>query len=140
MPEFDVIKIDEFDTIQPVFKLVRNGKCRFDEFCGQIESDKNLNPELGDIYAVIEEVANCNGFLPPSKYKLLRLSSKLAFKGYEAKSKHLRVYIFQDKDTGQIITLGGKKGDQDEDIKRFVKTIKEYTEYKNQNKKKGANK
>lgn len=137
MPEFDVIKIDEFDTIQPVFKLVRNGRCRFDEFCEQIESDNNLNAELGDIYAVIEEVANCNGFLPPAKFKQLHLSGKLAFKGYEAKSKHLRVYLFHDKETGQIIALGGKKGDQDEDINRFVKTIKEYTEYKLQNKKKG---
>lgn len=135
MPEFIVKRVDGFDTVQLVFKLVRNGKCRFDDFLKEIQGDDNLSPELGEIYAVIEEVANCQGILPPTRYKRLRLSKKLAFNGYEAKSKHLRVYMFQDKDTGQVIVLGGKKGDQPKDLERLEKAIREYTEYKRQNKK-----
>lgn len=135
MPEFIVKRIDGFYTTQGVFKLVRNGKCQFDQFLNDINSDNNLRPELGDIYAVIEDVANCNGLLPQSKYRKLHLSQKVAFTGYEVKSKHLRVYLFHDKGTGQIIVLGGKKVNQDKDIERFEKTIREYTGYKNSTKK-----
>lgn len=138
MPDFSVIRVkaDGFETVLPVYKLVRNGRCRFDEFLKDIEADNNLTPELGDLYAILEEVANCTGILPKNKYRRLHLPKNLAFHGYEAKSKHLRLYLFHDKGTGQIIAFGGKKGDQDEDISRFEKTIKEYTESKNQKKQK----
>ncbi len=131
MATFDVKRIPEFETIQHVSKLFRDGKCLLDEFITNIESDKNFAPELGDLFAIIEDIADCK--IHP-KYKKLHLSDKLKFTGYEAKSKHLRLYLFHEKGTGQILAFGGKKGDQDEDIKRFEKLIKEYTLYKNQEK------
>lgn len=131
MAIFDVRRIPEFETIQQVSKLTRDGKCLLDEFIARIESDKNLAPELGSLFAIIEDIADCKTH---PKYKKLHLSAKLKFTGYEAKSKHLRLYLFHENGTGQILAFGGKKGDQDEDIKRFEKLIKEYSLYKNQKK------
>jgi hypothetical protein len=98
-----------------------------DDFIREIEADGNLTPELGDLYAIIEDVANCKAH---PKYKRLRLSDNLKFAGYEVKSKHLRLYLFHEKGTGQILVFGGKKTNQPKDIKRFEKLIREYTQYK----------
>jgi len=54
----------------------------------------------------------------------------LKYSAFEVKSKHLRLYLINEKETGQIHILGGKKGDQDEDLKRVEKIIREYTEFK----------
>jgi len=126
MPTFAIEHIEEFETKQKVNKLLRNGKCIVDEFVNEIKQDKNLSPELGDLYAIIEDVAN-NQILPPTRYKKLRVSKKLKFKPYEAKSKHLRLYLFHEKGSGQIIVLGGKKTDQKDDIERLKKLISEYS-------------
>jgi hypothetical protein len=128
MPTFVIEHIEEFDTKQKVNKLVRNGKCIVDEFVEEIRQDNNLSPELGELYAIIEDIAN-NQLLPPNRYKKLRVSKKLKFKPYEAKSKHLRLYLFHENGTGQIIVLGGKKKDQKEDIQRLEKLISEYNSY-----------
>ena len=48
------------------------------------------------------------------------------FKQYEFKTKNLRVYAFHDKSNGRIIVLGGKKGTQKKDIKRFRLILENY--------------
>lgn len=128
MPNFAIKHIEEFETIQRVNKLVRNGKCIVEEFVEGIKKDKNLSPELGELYAIIEDVAN-NQILPPTRFKKLHVSNKLKFKPYEAKSKHLRLYLFHEKGTGQIIVFGGKKTDQKDDIQRLKKLIGEYNSF-----------
>jgi len=133
MPNFEIQRVEKFDTQKPIFKLIRNGKCSYDSFISSIKEDKNLNPELGDIYAILKHVAdNATPFLPKQKYRKLKLSNKIKYAGYEAKSKHLRLYLFVDKDTGMILVLGGKKGDQDEDIESLERIIKEYSQNKPQ--------
>lgn len=129
MPIFVIANLPEFTTRQKVNKLFRNGKCLIDEFKTEIETDNNIAPELDELFATIEDVANGKR-VPPNQYKRVHLSSKLKYSPYEVKSKHLRLYLIHEKETGQILILGGKKGDQDEDINRLEKIIKEYTLFK----------
>jgi len=44
----------------------------------------------------------------------------------EFKTRHLRVYSFQDKGTGKIVVCAGTKNTQKSDIKHFRKLKKEY--------------
>ena len=129
MAIFAVEHIPEFETRQKVHKLIRNGRCFIDEFENEIEQDENIAPELDELFATIEDVAN-GKMIPKNQYRKLHLSKKLKYSAFEAKSKHLRLYLINEKDTGKIHILGGTKGDQDEDIKRLEKIIKEYTEFK----------
>ncbi len=129
MTTFAVEHIPEFETRQRVNKLIRNGRCFIDEFQSEIEQDENLSPELYELTATIEDVAN-GKLVPKNQYRKLHLSKKLKYSAFEVKSKHLRLYLINEKETGQIHILGGKKGDQDEDLKRVEKIIREYTEFK----------
>lgn len=121
-------KILAFRTRQDVYKLVRNGKCLLDEFVKDIKEDKNLEPELSDLFANIEDVAN-GELLPYNRYKILKLG-KLPFTAYEAKTKSLRLYLFHERNTGVILIIGGKKTEQDEDLERIKRIIKEYSSFK----------
>lgn len=134
MISFEVKQIPEFETKQKVNKLIRNGKCLIDDFRDEIKKDKNIEPELDELVATVEDVAN-GKMVPKNQYRKLHLSSKLQYSAFEVKSKHLRLYLIHERDTGQIHILGGKKGDQDEDIKRVEKIIKEYSTFKQSQKK-----
>jgi len=112
---------------QDVYKLVRNGKCLLDEFVNDIKKDKNLEPELGDLFANIEDVAN-GELLPSNRYKILKLG-KLPFTAFEAKTKNLRLYLFHERNTGIVLIIGGKKTEQDEDLDRIKRIIKEYSNF-----------
>jgi len=131
MHTFVVIDVPDFTPPQRVKKLVRNGKCLYDEFLEDIKKDNNLKPELGDLTAIIKYVADGKTPLPPkSKYRCLKLGSNLKYTAYEAKSDHLRLYLFHENGTGQILVFGGKKTKQDStDLPRLKKIIKEYTEF-----------
>ncbi|HKR03975.1 MAG TPA: hypothetical protein VJY62_05000 [Bacteroidia bacterium] len=117
-----------FNTRQRINKLKRNGKSLINEFLEEIKKDKNLEPELGELYATLEDTAN-GKMVPKNQYRKLRLSSKIKYSAFEAKSKHLRLYLFHDENR-KIIMIGGKKVDQERDIERLEKIIKEHTEYK----------
>ena len=58
MPTFAVEHIPEFVTRQRVNKLIRNGKCMIDDFEAEIKQDENIAPELDELVATIEDVAN----------------------------------------------------------------------------------
>ena len=135
MPTFVVIEFDQFKTKQKVNKLLRNGRCLVDEFVNEIRGDKNLAPELSELFATIEDVANSK-IVPPNRYRKLHLKKNLNYTPYEAKSKYLRLYLIIDKEKGQVVVFGGKKGSQSKDLKNFEKRITEYSIYKQQNKKK----
>lgn len=131
MITFTVELVPDFVTRQRIYKLRRNGKCMADEFIEEIMTDSNLAPEWDDIKAVLVNVAN--GLLaPPSRYKKLRIGEKLKYSVFEAKSRHLRLYLFQEKETGQIMIVGGKKARQKRDIARVIEIIKEYASFKQQ--------
>jgi hypothetical protein len=132
MTTFSVVRVTEITgTAQAVYKLVRDDKCLLDKFLEKINKDSNLAPELGDLTAIVKDMANLQS-LPKSQCRKLRLSAKLRYAGYEVKSENLRLYLFHEKGTGQIIAFGGKKTDQREDLERFEKIIKQYAEFKKQ--------
>jgi hypothetical protein len=128
MPIFAVRAINDFDTPIPVVKLLRDGRCFLDDFISEVEGT-NLEKELGNLYQIIEDVAS--GRIHP-KYKKLKLSSNCPIAGYEGKSKHLRIYLFHEQNTGRIVVCAGKKKDQKKDIQRFERILKEYYDFKRQ--------
>jgi hypothetical protein len=135
MPKFAVKLYNDLWAKQRVGKLFREGKCLLTEFIDEIKKDKNLEPELGDLFAILKYVADGEKPLPPiSKYRKLNLGGKSPYTGYEAKSASLRIYLFHDPDTGLVLVIGGKKVDQDKGIERLKKIIREYQEYKTKNK------
>lgn len=129
MITFTVQPIIEFKTRQKVNKLIRNGKCLIDDFLVNIKKDNNLSPELDVIIANLEDIADGKS-LPKTRYRRLNLSSKLKFTPYEVKSSNLRIYLIHEKETGQILIIGGKKSTQEKDLKKLEKLIKDYTQFK----------
>lgn len=136
MPNFAINEIKDFDTKQKVYKLLREGRCYFDEFVAQIRIDTNLVNELGDLYAIIEYIANGTQPPPPKqKFKKINIGNKARLSIYEAKSRHLRLYLFHETGTGQILIMGGKKTEQTGDIERIKKIAKDYCTFKLKTKK-----
>ncbi len=124
MPKFEVRLYNPYPTKHPVGKLVRDGKVLPDDFFDEIKKDNNLEPELGELFAHVKTIAN--GYrLPKNAFRILDLG-KLKYTVYEVKSSHLRLYLFQDK--AHIIVIGGKKGDQEDDLEKLKSIIKEYTQ------------
>ena len=101
-------------------KLIIDGRCQYDEFCTQIEQEGNLKKQLVGILNNMNQVANLQR-LPEAKFRNIT-PSKERVKEFEIKKGDLRVYVI--KEAGHIVILGGKKGTQDEDIKKF-RLIKE---------------
>lgn len=107
-----------------IFELLINEKNLFEKFCKQVLKDGNLSTELSKTMAIIEQASS--GFLLPAK-KLNKINVGSAdFQIFEAKAKILRVYYFKDESNGNIIIIGGKKGNQKKDIEFVIKTVKEY--------------
>ena len=101
----------------------------------ETKKDTNLSPELGDLYAIINRVANGETMLPKTMYRKVHLSKKLKYSAFEAKSDHLRLYLITEKETGLIFIIGGKKTKQySNDLDNLEKIIKEYTQFKHNKK------
>ncbi len=133
MPNFTLEELTHYYCKAKVFALGINGKCPFKEFVAAIKQDHQLAPELGDLIPSIKYFANgSTPFLPKTRFKKLPLG-KLPYPVYEAKSKHLRVYLFTDEN-GVINILGGLNVDQPQDLENVKRIVKEY----HSNKKLGA--
>ena len=68
--------------------------------------------------------------LPINKFKPL-LRGKDKFNEYEIKTKNLRVYLFHEPGIGRIIICGGKKSNQEKDIRHFRNVMHSYIHKKN---------
>lgn len=126
MPKFELEKINAIIGKQIFYKLLKDGICEFDEFVSQIKSEGNFDKEIKKVYALMQQVSELKT-LPQEKFKELKYS-KSDGKEYEIKTKHLRVYLFHQENTGKIIVIGGKKTTQDQDIAHFRETKKMYFE------------
>lgn len=107
-----------------IFELCKNDESLFQQFCDEIEQDGNLIDELAGAIRIVEDTSNLK-LSPKTKFRPLE-ATKLPCKFYEAKYKSIRIYLFHEENTGRIIVIGGKKGNQDEDIKRAKRIIREY--------------
>lgn len=107
-----------------VFELCKNNESLFKSFFSEIEKDGNLLNNLAGAIRIIEDTANLNR-RPKTKFRLIE-GHKLKCKVYEAKSGSIRIYLFHEENTGRIIVSGGVKDNQNKDIKKILKIIKEY--------------
>lgn len=129
MITFVLKKIVEIEGKVSFYKLIMNETCEFDLFWEEIEKDGNLKGELLKIQTLMSEISD-NKSLPQQKFRNIT-PKKENVTEYEIKTKHLRVYLFQEKHTGKIIVSGGKKTTQKKDIKHFRKLKKQYFQSKN---------
>lgn len=124
MHTFALQELKDVSAKLRIFKLLIDNTCEYDAFETQIQSDGNYSSELITIQTRLLEIAECQ-LLPKEKFKDIT-PRKDRIKEYEIKTKHLRVYLFHEDNTGRIIVCGGKKTSQPTDIKRFRRIKKDY--------------
>lgn len=108
MKKFEIIEIKILNSKIRFYKLNINGKCLYDDFEKEIIINGNYQDDIDTIQAIIERVAQMQP-IPPNKFKLLSRNKKDPYPDYEIKSNRLRVYLFKEQNTGNIIVLGGIK-------------------------------
>ena len=125
MEKFSLKLIKSVQGKQNFYKLIEDDFCPFDAFQTEIKNG-NYHAELLTIYAYMEIVANLKT-LPNTKFRDIT-PNKSSNKEYEIKSKHLRIYLFHEENTGKIIVCGGYKTSPKSDIKHFRNLKKAYLE------------
>ena len=105
------------------FKLVRNGKCSFDEFEDEITKNNNFKKEFIKLLTLMDWHANGRN-LPPTSFKNIK-DGKHKEIFVEFKTKHLRVYAVCT-DEGKVVVLGGTKNTQKKDIEKFKRIAIEF--------------
>ncbi len=117
MPTFVLHRIWELEGTHPIFKLEKDGQIYFDAFEKKIKKDRSVSGQLNSIQAILYRIIN-NFPVPETKFKRLK-GSVGSSDEYEIKTKDLRVYIFRENQTGNIIVWGGRKSTQVDDIRQF---------------------
>jgi len=128
MSTFALKEIPEIKGRLNFFKLFINGICEYDEFEQEITTDGTFKTELCTILTRMHEMADLKS-LPLTKLRDIT-PKKDTIREYEIKTKHLRVYLFHDKNAGRVLVCGGKKGTQQSDIKHLRVIKKEYFKQK----------
>lgn len=124
MNKFALKHIDEIVGRLKIFKLLVNNRSEYDEFERQIEKQVTYISELVTIQARLQDIAD-GKLLPKEKFRNITPKKELV-KEYEIKTRHLRVYLFHEENTGRVIVYGGKKTTQQKDINHFRRIKKEY--------------
>lgn len=124
MSRFALKQIDEIVGRFKIFKLLVNHRCEYDEFERQIETEGSYSSELVTIQTRLQEIAD-GKLLPKEKFRNITPKKELV-KEYEIKTRHLRVYLFHEENTGKVVVCGGKKTTQQKDIDHFRRIKKEY--------------
>ncbi len=117
-------RFEEYDIIHnnayTFYKLHENGKCQFDEFCSEIEREKECLGDLKSIIALMEQFSP-QIQLPHKKFR--HIEDKNFHDIFEFKKNKLRVYVVKQKPNIYII-LGGYKKNQKKDIVKLKDKIK----------------
>ena len=130
MPIFHLQPVEEIHGKIPLFKLVRDGRCRYDEFAQEIYHHGVYEGELDSIQEILMRYADGKP-LPKTRFRKLKGSGKGSLAEYEVKTRHLRLYLVHVKRTGSVIILGGQKNTQPKDIKQFRRLKEEYSQHIN---------
>lgn len=117
MPTFVLHRIWELEGNNVIYKLEKDGYIYFDEFERKIKKDRSVSGQLNSIQTTLYRIIN-NLPVPETKFKRLK-GSYGSLDEYEIKTKDLRVYLFRENRTGNIIVWGGRKSTQPEDIRQF---------------------
>lgn len=97
--------------------LCNDGRNLIYEMIDEIKREGVLGKEIPKLFSIVEQFCNLQR-LPENKFKQLNIKSDLG-KVYEAKSKHLRMYLVHIEQTGRTIILLGKKANQKKDINQL---------------------
>lgn len=128
MSIFALQKVDEVKDGQlSFFKLSKDGRCFYDDFCTEIEKNKRDTISLNRIRTYMNLLAIDNCRLPKVKFNSIKQNNRVI--GYEFKDSSLRVYIIKE-DPDVYIILGGYKKNQDKDIEKFKRLKAEFLQYK----------
>ena len=128
MTTFALKYIDKVAGRVKIFKLLVNNKCEYDEFENQVQTEGSYSAELVTIQTRLQDIADGN-LLPKEKFRNITPKKEL-IKEYEIKTRHLRVYLFHEENTGRVIVAGGKKVTQDKDIRHFRRIKNMYFDQK----------
>jgi putative component of toxin-antitoxin plasmid stabilization module len=124
MNKFALKHIDEIVGRLKIFKLLVNNRSEYDEFERKIEKEGTYISELVTIQARLHDIAD-GKLLPKEKLRNITPKKELV-KEYEIKTRHLRVYLFHEENTGRVIVCVGKKTTQQKDINHFRRIKREY--------------
>lgn len=116
--------IDAIKGKQVFEKLLVDGVCLLDVFEKAIKDNPQYGSELKTLFAYMNFVANGIS-LPKTKFREIK-GDKINTKRYELKSKHLRLYLFNQLG-GKMVVMGGYKNTQEADIRQFNSIVKEFT-------------
>jgi len=120
--EFTLKRIDTVKGKQKFDQLEINGNGQLDAFEEALKGT-HFEPELNTLFVYMEYVAN-NRTLPSTKFRDIT-PAKEQIKEYGFKSKHLRIYVIQQRD-GKIVVPGGLKSTQEKDIRSLRALKKQY--------------
>lgn len=126
MADFKAVSIDEVSGAQRFYKLIKNGRCQFDDFCSEI--DTTYPYEKTAMFRSMDCLANGES-LPKTKFHPWKLP-KSGLKTFELKTRHLRIYM-AEIGGGKLVVLGGYKNGQAKDGFRFASLMKEYEQHLN---------
>lgn len=127
MKKFKITQLNIINEKILFYKLSINGKCLYDEFEKEILKNGNYQDDLDTAQAIIERISQMLP-VPNNKFKLLKRDKKDPYPDYEVKANRLRIYLFKQEKTGNIIVLGGIKTPegQKRDIEKMRKIKKDY--------------
>lgn len=124
MPIFALHNINEIQGKIRILKLEMDGIVLFDNYEAEIKKEKSIAGQLNSVQTTLYRIAN-NLDIPDTKYRRLAGCTD-AYTEYEIKTKDLRVYLFKEEKTGNVIVMGGKKSTQRDDIREFRKIKQQY--------------
>lgn len=107
-----------------IWELCKKGKSLLQMFIDEHPNDDLIFDKIAGALSIIEITSNLLR-LPKTKFRLID-GHGINCKVYEAKSGIIRLYLFHEENTGKVIVTGGKKGNQKEDIKSVLQTIKDF--------------
>jgi len=112
------------DRKEDFYKLIGNGKCWYDEFYKKIKKSGSHNKSLKKLESIIALLAQ--GHRHPKLKKLKGRGNKDPYIDYEIKVNRLRIYLFEENNTGKIIVLGELKKDKKKQRKNidYMRAIK----------------
>lgn len=134
MSKFALRKREEINGKTSCYSLEVKGKCQLDDFWERIQKEGQYETELDTLQTLLILVSN-SAHLPGSKYH--PLDTDQPYRGWEIKTKNLRLYLIQLKPLGKVILLGGKKNNQKQHLRQYKSLKIELTEAINNKKIKG---
>lgn len=116
-----IFAVEKLETVREngmirFFKLLKDGKCMFDDFQNEISSNDRNYKDLLNIFSVMDYMAETTAILPKTKFNSIKYGSTII--GYEFKKNDLRVYCMKPEEN-TVVVFGGYKKNQKEDIKKL---------------------